>query len=97
MLKRGVLIFVFLIFISAVLALTSDFNNDNKVDFDDFFLFADQYEKEVNSGNLKFDLDKNGKIDVEDFFIFADSFGGLIGDFDNNGCVDQKDFDFANN
>ena len=26
---------------SSVLAINSDFNNDNKVDFDDFFLFAD--------------------------------------------------------
>ena len=60
-------------------------------------MFADQYGKNSDANNVKFDLDKNGKIDVEDFFIFADSFGGLIGDFDNNGCVDQKDLDLANN
>ncbi|MBI2507404.1 hypothetical protein HYV89_00435 [Candidatus Woesearchaeota archaeon] len=97
MLKKGALIFIFLILISAAFALNSDFNNDGKVDFDDFFLFADNYQKNVNKDNEKFDLDKNRKIDVEDFFIFAEDFdkGKLIGDFDNNGCVDEKDFEKA--
>ena len=91
--------------------MNSDFNNDNKVDFDDFFLFADNFQKEVNKDNEKFDLDKNGKIDVEDFFLFAEDFEKgkeakpktgfaktgeeLIGDFDDSGCVDNKDLEFA--
>jgi len=97
MLKRGVLIFVFLILISVVFALNSDFNNDNKIDFDDFFLFAEEYGKNVDANNVRFDLDGNNKIDVEDFFIFADEFGKLIGDFNKDNCVDQKDLDLANN
>src|SRR3989338_2658279 len=97
MLKRGVLIFVFLILISVVFALNSDFNNDNKIDFDDFFLFAEEYGKNVDANNVRFDLDGNNKIDVEDFFIFADELGKLIGDFNKDNCVDQKDLDLANN
>ena len=84
--------------ISTVFALNSDFNNDGKVDFDDFFLFADNFQKDVNKDNEKFDLDKNKKINVYDFFIFADEFEkvSLAGDFDNNGCVDEKDFYIVN-
>src|SRR3989344_6814476 len=73
--RKRLIILVFLVLASSVFALNSDFNNDNKIDFDDFFLFADQYGKNVDANNVKFDLDKNGKIDVEDFFIFADNFG----------------------
>ena len=94
--RKRLIILVFLVLASSVFALNSDFNNDNKIDLDDFFLFADQYGKNTDANNMKFDLDKNGKIDVEDFFIFADHFGKPIGDFDNNGCVDQRDLDLAN-
>ena len=83
---------------SSVLAINSDFNNDNKVDFDDFFLFADNYQKNLNKDNEKFDLDKNKKINVEDFFIFAEDFeNGKVkdSDFDNNGCIDNKDLEVA--
>ena len=96
MTKRGVFAIILVLLSSIVYAQNSDFNNDNKVDFDDFFLFADQYGKNSDANNVKFDLDKNNKIDVEDFFIFADNFGKLIGDFDNNGCIDNKDFELAN-
>ena len=77
--------------------LNSDFNNDGKVDFDDFFLVADNFQKNLNRDNEKFDLDNNKKIDVEDFFIFAENFEriSLAGDFDNNGCVDETDFEKA--
>ncbi len=81
MLKRGVFVIVLVLLISIVYAQSSlkgDFNNDGKVDFDDLFLFADNFQKEVNKDNEKFDLDKNKKIDVEDFFIFAESFGKKI-------------------
>src|SRR3989338_3743289 len=96
MTKRGVFVIILVLLASIVYAQNSDFNNDNKVDLDDFFLFADQYGKNVDGNNVKFDLDKNNKIDVEDFFIFADWFGGLIGDFNKDNCVDQKDLDLAN-
>ena len=59
-------------------SLKSDFNNDGKIDFDDFFLFADAYQKCNSNENIcdvKFDLDFNYNIDVEDFFIFAEEFG----------------------
>lgn len=109
--KKRIIILVFLILVSSVFAINSDFNNDGKVDFDDFFLFADNFQKEVNKDNEKFDLDKNKKIDVEDFFIFADEFEKgkvaksrtglaktveLVGDFDGSGCVDNKDLELAN-
>jgi len=77
MLKRGVLIFVFLISVNLIYAqesLKGDFNNDCEVDLEDFFLFADQYEKNVYRDNEKFDLDGKGTIDIEDLFIFADQF-----------------------
>ena len=92
MIKKRFVVLVFLILVSSVYA-NSDFNNDGKVDFNDFFLFADNFQKSVSKENEKFDLDRNKKIDVEDFFIFADEFDKkrLIGDFDNNGCVDEKD------
>ena len=96
--KKMIVILVFLILVSSVLALNSDFNNDNKVDFDDFFLFADNFQKQITKENEKFDLNKNKKIDVEDFFIFAEEFDkGKVknSDFDNNGCIDNKDLEVA--
>ena len=74
MLKKRAVVLVLLILVSSVFAVNSDFNNDGKVDFDDFFLFADNFQKSVNENNEKFDLDKNKRIDVEDFFIFAEDF-----------------------
>ncbi len=50
---------------------TTDFNGDGRVDFVDFFLFADAY----GSTNAKFDLDGNGTVDFADFFKFVDAFG----------------------
>jgi len=50
---------------------TPDFNNDRRVGFEDFFLFADNF----NSRNGKYDLDSDGKVEFNDFFIFADAFG----------------------
>ena len=60
---------------SSQIEICPDFNNDNKVNYDDFFLFVDEYGKRVNKDNDKLDLDNNNKIDIEDFFIFADYFG----------------------
>src|SRR3989338_3299155 len=53
MLKRGVLIFVFLISVNLIYAqesLKGDFNNDCEVDLEDFFIFADQFEKKCEGG-----------------------------------------------
>ena len=58
--------------------LSSDFNQDGCVNLDDFFLFAEQYERMINRDNKKFDLDKNKEIDVEDFFIFAEDYGKCV-------------------
>ena len=83
-LKRGVFAIILVLlsgFVYAQTSLKGDFNNDGKVDFDDFFLFADAFGK-CNSAekicDVKFDLDLNFNIDVEDFFIFADEFGKKV-------------------
>ena len=53
------------------------FNDDPVVDFDDFFLFADNFGASLQDGGFDplFDLNGNGTVDFDDFFIFADSFG----------------------
>ena len=48
----------------------SDFDGNGKVDFDDFFLFAEAF----NTGEERFDLNGNGKVDLDDFFLFASDF-----------------------
>ena len=50
---------------------STDFNDDGRTDFVDFFLFADAY----GSTNATFDLDGNGTVDFADFFKFVDAFG----------------------
>ena len=49
----------------------TDFNDDGKTDFVDFFLFADAY----GGTDAKFDLDGSGTVDFVDFFQFVDAFG----------------------
>ena len=49
----------------------SDFNGDGRVNFEDFFLFADAF----NSEDLRFDLDGDGRVGFSDFFVLADFFG----------------------
>jgi len=51
--------------------ITGDFDGDEVVDFQDFFLFADHF----GTQNTKFDLDSGGLVDFQDFFLFADHFG----------------------
>jgi subtilisin-like proprotein convertase family protein len=62
---------------SGTAGLKSDFNGDGKVDFDDFFMFADAFgRKRGEAGyDAKFDLDGGGTVDFNDFFMFADDFG----------------------
>jgi hypothetical protein len=53
--------------------ISGDFDGSAAVNFDDFFIFAD------NFGQTDFaaatDLDANGAVNFDDFFIFADNFG----------------------
>jgi hypothetical protein len=53
------------------------FGADNKVDVDDFFIFADHFGMAagVDGFDKAFDLDPNNAIDIADFFVFADNFG----------------------
>ncbi|MBI2661518.1 T9SS type A sorting domain-containing protein, partial [Candidatus Woesearchaeota archaeon] len=51
--------------------LPGDFNNDDKVDYDDFFVFAEHF----GSSNAAYDLNADGVVDFTDFFLFADNFG----------------------
>jgi len=55
--------------------LTGDFNGDRTVNFDDFFLFADNFGKSASGASAPFDLSANGSVDFDDFFVFADNFG----------------------
>ena len=50
---------------------STDFNDDGKTDFVDFFLFADAY----GGTDARFDLDGSGTVDFVDFFKFVDAFG----------------------
>jgi len=60
--------------ISAETSLVGDFSGDGRVDFSDFFIFADQFGKDVEVGST-FDLNPDGRVDFSDFFVFADQFG----------------------
>jgi hypothetical protein len=51
--------------------LRGDFNGDDGVTFDDFFLFADGF----GGADPLLDLNGNGVVDFDDFFLFADNFG----------------------
>ena len=60
------------------------FGQDNSVDFDDFFIFADHFglTKEDAKYEAAFDLNTAGaskdKVDFDDFFVFADFFGRSV-------------------
>jgi len=56
------------------------FGMDNRVGFDDFFVFADNFGLTAGDEVFEpaFDLDPNAKIDFDDFFVFADNFGRSI-------------------
>ena len=53
------------------------FGADNRIGFDDFFIFADNFGLTVEDTGFDpaFDLSPNATIDFEDFFVFADNFG----------------------
>jgi hypothetical protein len=54
-----------------------DFNRDSRVDFSDFFMFADAFGKQSGAPGFvaAFDLDADGRVDFSDFFLFVDTFG----------------------
>ena len=56
------------------------FGADNRIGFDDFFIFADNFGlTEEDAGfDPAFDLAPSAQIDFEDFFVFADNFGRSI-------------------
>ena len=58
-------------------ALFGLFGVDNRIGFDDFFIFADSFGlTEEDAGfDPAFDLAPNATIDFDDFFVFADNFG----------------------
>jgi hypothetical protein len=55
----------------------SDFNADQKVDFQDFILFATHFgaTQTQEKYDAQFDIDNNGEIGFSDFLIFAQAFG----------------------
>ena len=57
------------------------FGADNRIGFDDFFIFADNFGLTVEDAGFDpaFDLAPNATIDFDDFFVFADNFGRSTG------------------
>ena len=56
--------------------LYGDFDRNGRVDFDDFFVFADNFG--LTNFNATTDLDIDGDVDFDDFFVFADNFGKVM-------------------
>jgi hypothetical protein len=56
------------------------FGADNKVGFDDFFIFADHFGLKGGEANFEaaFDLNMDNQINFADFFTFADNFGRSV-------------------
>jgi protocatechuate 3,4-dioxygenase beta subunit len=54
---------------------SSDFNEDGRVDLEDFFLFAGAFGRPGTGENARFDLDGSGTVDFNDFFLFVEGFG----------------------
>jgi hypothetical protein len=53
--------------------ILGDIDGSAVVDYDDFFIFADNFGSE--SPDAAADLDQDADVDYDDFFIFADNFG----------------------
>jgi hypothetical protein len=54
-----------------------DFSRDGRVDFTDFFMFAEAFGKRSGAPGFEgaFDLDSDGRVGFSDFFLFVDAFG----------------------
>ena len=59
------------------LALSSDFDGDGQVAFEDFLAFVHAFGTHSGQENFdpKFDLDSNGEVGFSDFLIFVNSYG----------------------
>ena len=57
--------------------ILGDFNRDDSVDFDDFFMFVNAFGTKAGtpSFRLRFDLNTDGSVTLDDFFVFAAHFG----------------------
>ncbi|MDP6698896.1 MAG: hypothetical protein QGH25_04545, partial [Candidatus Latescibacteria bacterium] len=53
--------------------ILGDFDGNATVNFDDFFIFADNFGQDDFAEGT--DLDGSGAVNFDDFFIFADNFG----------------------
>jgi hypothetical protein len=62
--------------IPAIPALRSDFNEDTRVDFRDFLVFASAFGRNPSETGyaVAVDLDANGSIDFTDFLVFVEAF-----------------------
>ena len=56
------------------------FGADNRVGYDDFFIFADHFGLAAGQEAFEpaFDLSQNNRVDYDDFFVFAENFGKVI-------------------
>ncbi len=63
--------------LGAIAKVDADFDDDQRVDFNDFFMFADAFGRP--DFDPVFDLDGNGAVEFGDFFLFADHFGQSAG------------------
>lgn len=59
-------------------AQSADFDGNGQVNFDDFFLFVDQFGQAVTPANQRFDLNSDQAINFDDFFLFVDQFGQTV-------------------
>jgi len=60
-----------------VRGISGDFDEDGKVDFDDFFLLVAHFGTKAGEPDFdpKYDMDGDGRVDFEDFFSFVGNFG----------------------
>ena len=67
----------------------ADYDSSGSVDLSDFFLFADNFGRDVAQlvRSERFDLTVDGVIDYDDFFAFTDYFGGDVSDESRNRVV----------
>lgn len=53
----------------------ADFDGSGRVDFQDFFLFAEAFGQPATGIMAAFDLNGDGRVGLQDFFLFAAAFG----------------------
>ena len=60
--------------------ISSDFDGDGRVAFEDFLAFAHAFGTQSGQENFdpKFDLDSNGEVGFSDFLIFVNSYGKIV-------------------